>query len=67
MDQRKIDRISELTKISRVRSLTQEELEERVRLRQEYIDAIKGSLVSQLENTYIVEEDGTRRKLKQKK
>ncbi len=67
MDQRKIDRISELTRISRVRSLTQEELEERVRLRQEYIDAIKGSLVSQLENTYIVEEDGTRRKLKQKK
>ena len=66
MEQKKIDRISELTRISRTRALTSEELDERARLRAEYIEAIKSSLTSQLENTYIVEEDGTRRKLKRR-
>ena len=63
MDQKRIDRISELTRISRTRALTQDELDERAQLRAEYIAAVKASLVSQLENTYIVEKDGTRHKV----
>ena len=39
---------------------------ERDRLRQEYIAAYRASLVSQLENTYIVEPDGTKHKLGKK-
>ena len=35
-------------------------LREQAALRQAYLQAIKGSLVSQLENTTIVEPDGTR-------
>ena len=46
--------------------LTPEETAERDRLRQEYIAAYRASLVSQLENTYIVEPDGTKHKLGKK-
>ena len=46
--------------------LTPEERAERDRLRQEYIAAYRASLVSQLENTYIVEPDGTKHKLGKK-
>ena len=43
-----------------------DELDERAQLRAEYIAAVKASLVSQLENTYIVEKDGTRHKVKRR-
>ena len=66
MDQKRIDRISELTRISRTRALTREELDERAQLRAEYIAAVKESLTAQLDNTYIVEEDGTKRKLRKR-
>ena len=66
MTQEKIDRISELTRISRLRELTDEEKEERQLLRQEYIDAFRASLVSNLENTYIVDENGNKTKIKKK-
>ena len=37
MDQKKLDRISELTRLARQRALTEEETVERAALRQEYI------------------------------
>ena len=46
--------------------LTDEELVERDKLRRIYIDSVKASLVGQLENTYIVDPDGTKHKLKHK-
>lgn len=67
MEQKKIDRISELTRISRTRELTEEEQKERASLRREYIDAYKASLTGILDNTYIQEPDGTKRKLEKKK
>lgn len=67
MEQKKIDRISELTRISRVRELTADEQKERAALRREYIDAYKSSLTGILDNTYIQEPDGTKHKLKPKK
>ena len=46
--------------------LTPEELAERDQLRRIYIDSVKASLVGQLENTYIVDPDGTKHKLQHK-
>lgn len=63
MTQEKIDRINELARKKKTVGLTDEELKEQQILRREYIDGFKASLVSQLENTYIVEPDGTKRKV----
>ena len=41
-------------------------MEERALLRREYIDSVVGSLKGQLDNTYIVDEQGNKRKLKEK-
>ena len=46
--------------------LTESELQEQAMLRREYIESYKQSLISQLENTYIVEPDGTRKKVTRK-
>lgn len=66
MTQEKIDRINELARKKKAEGLTEEELKEQAILRREYIESFKQSLVSQLENTYIVEPDGTKRKVKAK-
>lgn len=66
MTQEKIDRINFLARKKKEEGLTESELEEQAILRREYIDGFKRSLVSQLENTYIVEPDGTKRKVKSK-
>ena len=63
MEQKKIDRINELARKQKAEGLTEEELKEQAILRREYIEGFKQSLVSQLENTYIVEPDGTKRKV----
>ena len=47
--------------------LTQTEKEEQAILRSEYIEAYKKSLVSALENTYIVDEKGNKTKIEKKK
>lgn len=59
MDQKKIDRISELTRISRTRELTAEEQAERQELRNEYRRAFTMSLSSQLDNVSIKQPDGS--------
>ena len=67
MDQSKIDRINEFAR--RVKAgevLTEEEQAERAALRREYIDSVKASLIAQLDNTYLVEPDGTKHKLPKK-
>lgn len=61
-----IARINALAKKSKADGLTPEELTERDKLRRIYIDSVKSSLIGQLENTYIVEPDGTKRKLGKK-
>lgn len=66
MTQEKIDRINFLARKKKQEGLTEAETEEQAILRREYIDSFKMSLVSQLENTYIVEPDGTKRKVKSK-
>jgi len=66
MEQHKIDRINELSKKHKEEGLSPEEHAERKTLREEYIAGFRNSLTSHLENTYIQDEDGTKRKLPKK-
>ena len=61
-----IARINELARKAKTTGLSSEELQERDKLRRIYIDSVKANLVGQLENTYIVEPDGTKKKLSRK-
>ena len=58
-----ISRINELAKKAKTEGLNEEELAEREKLRRIYIDSVKASLVGHLENTYIVQPDGTKKKI----
>ena len=58
-----IARINELAHKAKVEPLTPEELAERDKLRRIYIDSVKANLTGQLENTYIVYPDGTKKKV----
>ena len=66
MTQEKIIPINELARKQKAEGLTEAERQEQAMLRREYIESFKQSLVAQLENTYIVEPDGTKRKVKAK-
>ena len=68
IDEKKIQRINELAKKAKSpEGLTEAELQERTLLRQEYVAAVRMSLQGQLEHTYIVDEQGNKRKLQKKK
>lgn len=67
MDDLKIKRINELARLSKVRDLNNDEIEERDRLRKEYILSIRKNLRSQLDSIRVKEDDGTIRKLKKKR
>ena len=61
-----IARINELSAKAKTVGLTPEESAERDKLRRIYIDNVKANLVGQLENTYIVYPDGTKKKVEKK-
>lgn len=63
MEQTKIDRINALARKSKTVGLTAEEKAEQAALRREYIDSVKASLTAQLDNTYVVDGKGNKRKL----
>jgi len=64
MEQSKIDRINVLARKSKAEGLTEEEKAEQAILRREYIDSVKASLIGHLDNTYVVDQNGNKRKLK---
>ena len=66
MEQAKMDRISELTRLSCERELTAAEQSERAALRKEYLADWKRGAEATLDNTYVVGPDGVKRKLKKK-
>ena len=66
MIQDKLNRINALAKLQKERELTDEEKAEQARLRKEYIDEWRAGAVQVLENTYIVDEKGHKRKLNKK-
>lgn len=67
MDSKKIERINELARKSRIEAgLTEAEKEEQAKLRREYIDSVKASLTGQLDHTTILRPDGTKEKVTRK-
>ncbi len=62
-----IKRINELAHKSKAEGLTEEEKAEQQTLRRAYIDNIKQNLTAQLDNTIVVNPDGSRYKLQKKK
>ena len=67
MTNEKLERINALARLARARELTAEELAERDTLRKEYIAEWRRGAEQVLENTYIVDEKGNKRKLQRKK
>ena len=63
MEQNKLDRINELAKKSKVEPLSEAELVEQAALRAEYIKEFRASLRGTLNNTTLVNPDGSREKL----
>lgn len=66
MEQYKIDRINALARKAKAEGLTEEELQERDALRREYIDAVTGSLRGHLDNTFFIDAQGRKVKLRKK-
>ena len=66
MKQEQIDRINELARKAKAAGLTEEEEREQAVLRRAYIDSVLGNLKGQLDHTYIVDEQGNKRKLEKK-
>ena len=66
MTKEKIQRINELAHKAKTEGLTDEELKERDALRREYIDSVVGNLRTELDNTYVVDGKGNKRKLSPK-
>lgn len=61
--QEQINRINELARKSREQELSPEEKKEQVELRALYVASFRESLTAQLENTYIVDEKGNKKKV----
>lgn len=67
MDQKKIDRINALARKAKTpEGLTPEEKQEQALLRREYIDSVVGNLARELDNTWVVDEHGNKRRLRKK-
>ena len=66
MSTARLQRITELAHKEKQSGLTVEEKEEQQRLRKEYLAAFRKNVIAQLDNTYIVDEDGNEHKLKMK-
>ena len=66
MDQKQIDRINELAHKAKTVGLKPEEDAERAQLRRLYLAAVKRNLTAQLDNTWVVDEQGNKHKLQKK-
>lgn len=63
METERLKRINELAHKEKTEGLTEAEKAEQAKLRREYLTAFKKNLVAQLDNTYIVDEHGHKRKV----
>ena len=66
MTNSKLERINELARLAKERELTPEEIAERQRLREEYLAEWRRGAEQVLENTYIVDRNGVKKKLRKK-
>lgn len=60
----RLERINELAHKAKTEGLTEAEKAEQAVLRREYVDAVLGNVRAQLDSTYVVDEQGNKRKLK---
>lgn len=67
MTDEKIQRINALAKKAKAEGLTEAEKQEQQTLRAEYVADFRRSLKAQLDNTVVINPDGTSYKLKQEK
>ena len=67
MTDEKIQRINALAKKAKAEGLTDEEKQEQQTLREKYVADFRRSLKAQLDNTVVINPDGTSYKLKQDK
>lgn len=67
MEQKKLDRINELSKKSKTEGLTEAEAQEQKTLREEYIRDFRASLRGILDNSVIKRPDGTVEKVSDRK
>ena len=63
MQQEKLSRISELTRIARERELTPIEAEERAALRAQYLALVRSNFRSTMEQTWVMDADGNQSRL----
>ena len=61
-----LDRINFLAKKSKAEGLTEEEKKEQADLRAQYIKEFRQGVTNTLSNTYIMDENGNKRKLERK-
>ena len=66
MDNTKLQRINELSRISKERELTSAERVEQQVLRKAYVEEWRASVTSVLDNTVVMDGDGNKRPLKKK-
>jgi len=66
METERLKRINELAKKAKTVGLTEEEIRERDVLRKEYLAAFRKNMMDQLDNVYLVDEQGNKRKLERK-
>ena len=67
MENSKLERINELARKAKAEGLTPEEQNEQKALREEYIVQFRKSLRAQLDNVYVLDEDGNEVKIGKKK
>lgn len=58
-----VERINELARKAKTVGLTEEEKQEQVKLRKEYIASVVGDLRNQLDNTYVLDENENKVKI----
>ena len=67
MTEELIKRINFLSKKSKTEGLTEEEKKEQEALRKEYIRQFRQGMLNTLDNVYIMDKDGNKKKIEKKK
>ncbi len=67
MTEELIKRINYLSKKSKTEGLSEAEKEEQAKLRSEYIRQFKQGMLNTLDNVYIMDKDGNKKKIEKKK
>ena len=62
-----INRINFLSKKSKTEGLTEKEKEEQANLRKEYIRQFRQGMLNTLDNVYVLDKDGNKKKIEKKK